>query len=303
MIKTLLSKKFTVVIVLLTGLSGAGCSTNPATGKSQLNFIGTDREIALGSTASPKFLANYGGEIESKAVWDYVSDLGHRLAKVSERPDLPWEFQVVDSSVINAFALPGGKVFVTRGLISKLENEAQLAGVLGHEVGHVTAQHIGQQMSRGMVLQGLATAIGIGAQNSNKEWLKVLGTGTQVGGTVYLLKFGRDQESEADKLGVRYMSRLGYNPTAQLDVMRILEQAAAGKKRQPEFLSTHPLPQTRINRLEKHIHEDYPDYSNPNTYQLHADRFQLLVLDPIKRLLPASHPASQPPASSTKHDG
>ena len=265
-------------------LISLGCSTNPATGKRHLNFIGQSREINLGNQAAPQFLANYGGPIDSQTVQYYVNQLGHRLADVSERPELPWEFHVVNSNQINAFALPGGKVFITRGLIEKLDNEAQLAGVLGHEIGHVTAQHIGQQMSRGMISKGLATVLGVVAESSDKDWLRMLGMGTEIGSTIYLLKFGRDQETEADTLGIRYMTRLGYNPQGQIQVMRILAQASDHQNRSPEFLATHPLPQTRIDQLEKHIRQHYPDLDHTTTYQFYPDRFHTHVLDEIKRL-------------------
>ena len=145
-----------LILIFLIGLISSGCSTNLATGQSQLNFISTQREIAIGSEASPKFLEEYGGEIPSTKIKQYVSDLGQRLAAQSERPELPWEFHVIDSQVINAFALPGGKVFISRGLMAKMTNEAQLAGVLGHEIGHVTAQHVGQRMTQGLIVQGVA---------------------------------------------------------------------------------------------------------------------------------------------------
>lgn len=267
----------------------AGCSTNPATGQRQFNVLNTEQEVAMGNEASPQFLANYGGEIPSPAIQQYVSSIGHRLAAVSERPDLPWEFHVVDSAVINAFALPGGKVFMSRGLLAHLQNEAQLAGVLGHEVGHVTAQHIGQQMSRALGIQILAAGLQIAGEQSNKDWLRVVGAGTEVGGGVYLLKFGRDQETQADELGLRYMARNGYNPAAQIEVMQILKQASGAGGGGPEFLSTHPYPDTRIQRLEKMIPQEYPDFNQPGRYEFFAQRYQQQVLATLQRLPPPRH--------------
>lgn len=278
-----------VLVAVLICLLGGGCSTNLATGKKQLNFVSTSHEISLGNKSSPQFLAGYGGELPSPAVLGYTQRLGHRLAAVSERADLPWEFHVVDSAVLNAFALPGGKVFISRGLLSRLDNEAQLAGVLGHEIGHVTAQHIGQQMSRAMLLQGAAIGLGIASKNSDRDWLRVLGVGAQVGGTVYLLKFGRDQEVEADRLGVRYMTRLGYNPVGQVQVMKVLESEGAKGDRVTEFLSTHPLPQTRIRELASHIREHYPSSEGSETYRFDAEAFRSNVLEPLKELPPPRH--------------
>lgn len=278
-----------LVWALGTALLASACSTNPATGKTQFNVLSSDQEIAIGSQAAPGFIKEYGGDIPSPPINQYVHDLGHRLAAISERPNLPWEFHVVDSAVLNAFALPGGKVFISRGLLVKLDNEAQLAGVLGHEIGHVTAQHIGQQMSRAMVLQGVAVGLGVAGEVADTEWLRVLGLGTNVGGTVYLLKFGRDQESQADELGVRYMSKLGYNPVGQLQVMEVLQKETVSHGGTLEILSTHPLPKTRIDRLNKLIKENYPNYDDPTAYRFRHDEFKVAVLDKLAQLPPPKH--------------
>ena len=132
----------------------------------------------------------------------------------------------------------------------------------------------------------------LAAEQTDEDWLRVLGVGAQVGGTVYLLKFGRDQELQADQLGVRYMSRLGYNPVAQLQVMEVLQSASAGGSRAMEFLSTHPLPQTRIDRLEKLIRKKYPDHDDPAAYRFHFDRYHKMVLDQLAELPPPRHRAA-----------
>jgi len=277
-----------LIAVLILGLIGPGCQTNPATGKKQLNMLSPQREIAMGSEASPKFIKAYGGEIPSEPILAYVRGIGHRLAEVSERPELPWEFHVVDSAVINAFALPGGKVFISRGLLVKLNSEAQLAGVLGHEVGHVTAKHINDRMAQALGWGIAGAAIGAAGQTSDQTWLKGLGIGVGVGGTVYQLKFSRSQESQADELGVRYMTRLGYNPVAQIQVMKVLKKEA-GSGNQPEFLSTHPYPDTRIKRLRKLIKKKYPKYKNPAAYTFNFEPFKQNVLEPLKKLPPPKH--------------
>jgi len=290
-----LARAAAAALAAVTLAALVACSVNPATGQRQFNVLSRQQEIRLGEEASPQFLEQGGGELPDPEVVRYVRDLGQRLAEISERPALPWEFHVLDSSVINA--RPGGKVFITRGLIEKMENEAQLAGVLGHEIGHVTAQHIGQQMSQSLLITGIGVGIGIAGEETDEDWLKVLGAGTAVGGNLYLLKFGRDQESQADTLGLRYMTKLGYNPVAQVQVMRILKQAS-GAAGGIEFLSTHPLPDTRIERLEEQIREQYPRYDDPAAYSFHADRFQQRVLDPLAKLPPAQHPpANAQPAN------
>lgn len=261
------------------------CTTNPATGKSSFTMGMTrDQEIALGVNAEPQFVKDYGGEIPSTTVNSFVSNLGHQLAAVSERPTLPWEFHAVDSDVINAFALPGGKIFVTRGLLSKLTNEAQLAGVLGHEIGHVTALHVNQQIARDTALKAALAGVDMAASTLDSQWLSVLGTGGQLGGGVYLLKFGRDDESQADELGVRYMTKLGYNPMGQIQVMQILKAASGGNGGTPEFLSTHPFPDTRIKQLKKLLEQKYPDQSQ---YKFDEASYKRNVLDQLAKLPPA----------------
>lgn len=280
-----MTRRIFLTLGLAFSLVVAACTTNPATGQKNFNILGQAEEIQLGNQAQPQFLASYGGEIPSAEIDAYVNGIGHRLAAVSERPDMPWEFHVVDSAVINAFALPGGKVFMSRALMAKMTNEAQLAGVLGHEVGHVTAQHIGQQMSQATALQiGLAA---LGAAGGNSAYLQALGMGAQAGGSLYLLKFGRDQESQADELGVRYMTRLGYNPKAQIQVMEILK-AASGSGGSAEMLSTHPLPQTRIDRLTKLIQQKYPDADAPGKYTYGQDSFKP-ILAALAKLPPPKH--------------
>jgi predicted Zn-dependent protease len=293
-----LSMRWVLPAVLVSALMG-GCSTNPATGEKQLNLISTDREKSLGAEAAPKFVEQYGGDIPSASIQTYVSDLGHRLAAVSERPELDWEFHAVDSAVINAFALPGGKVFVTRGLMEQLKSEAMLAGVLGHEVGHVTAQHIGQQMTRAMIITGIGVGIGVAGEQSDEDWLTVLGVGTSVGGGLYMLSYGRNQETQSDELGLRYMTRLGYNPIGQVQVMKVLKRASGGGGSGMEFLATHPYPDTRINHLNEVIIAQYPDYKDPQKYRINRDRYKRTVLDALKGLPKAAH---DPQGEADKQD-
>ena len=279
-----------IALLGVTLAAAPACQTSPATGRTQLNQLSTSQEIQIGTQAAPQFLEEYGGPIPSAAVRQYVADIGHRMADISERPDLPWEFQVVDSSTINAFALPGGKIFISRGLLERMDNEAQLAGVLGHEIGHVTDQHIGQQLTHQMMIQLGGVGLGIIGQQTDNQWLEVLGVGTQVGGTVYLLSFSRRHENVADELGMRYMTQVGYNPVGQLQMLNILAEEAA--RRGPggiEFLSTHPLPQTRIDRVSQIIQSAYPDHDEPGRYRFGRDEYHQNVLARLEQLPPPQH--------------
>ncbi len=272
--------------LLLVGLLPlTGCSTNPATGKLQLNTVSEAEEISLGTAAQGDFIQGNGGTVPSTRLTGYVTQLGHRLAAVSERPQLPWEFHVLNTSQLNAFALPGGKVFITRGLLSRMTTEAQLAGVLGHEIGHVTAQHVSTRMTRSNLLQGAVVLLGAAAVVSDADWMRTLGVGASAAGGVYLLKFGRDQESQSDELGVRYMTQLGYDPRGQIEVMEILKEASGGGHGS-EFFATHPLPDTRIERLGEHLEDHYLDDIAAGAQRVGRDEFQRNVLDELARLGP-----------------
>lgn len=272
-----------------------GCAINPETGQNQWIVLSEAREIKLGEQASPKFIESYGGQVPSPELSEYVRKIGVKLARKSKRPLLPWKFYVVDSAVINAFALPGGKVFLSRGLLAKLDNEAQLAGIIGHEIGHVTAKHVNDQMAGRLALRGILAGLGTATRNSNDQWLQVLGTGTRVGGTVFLLHYTRQQEYEADVLGVRYMAELGYNPMGQVQVMQILKAERASAQVGPQLLATHPLPQQRISRLRQHIGQRYTDHKSNDFYRFDRDHFHANVKQRLAELPPPKHQEKSEP--------
>ncbi|MEM9347072.1 MAG: M48 family metallopeptidase [Planctomycetota bacterium] len=276
------------LVVLFVLLPLAGCSTNEATGRSQFLPLSWNEEVQLGAEAAPQFIEQSGGELPDQSIVQYVRDMGGRLAAQSEMPDIDWEFYILDSQVINAFALPGGKVFISRGLMEKMDNEAQLAGVIGHEIGHVTARHGNERMGKAMIAQGVILAAGIGGAVSDEEWLQVLGVGTAVGGQLFLLKYSRSNELEADELGVRYMARSGYNPIGQIQVMEILREASGGSA-PPEWLSTHPASDTRISNLEELITKNYPRYNEDGFYRMGFAEFKKNILTPLSKLPPARH--------------
>jgi len=278
-----------LVLSLITLAPITGCKVNEATGRNQLLLLDWEDELRLGTDAAPEFLDQSGGEVPDEAILAYVRDLGYRLAAESEMADIEWEFHVLDSSVINAFALPGGQVFISRGLMAEMTNEAQLAGVIGHEIGHVTARHGNERMSQAMVVQIGVISAGVAGAVSDSEWMGLLGVGTAVGGQLYLLQYSRSNETEADWLGVRYMTRNGYNPLGQIQVMEILREAGGGGST-PEWLSTHPAPDTRISDLEDLIEEEYPDYDQPGVYVFNEQGFKANVLDRLAQLPPPNHP-------------
>jgi predicted Zn-dependent protease len=188
------------------------------------------------------------GVYDDAAVQKYVSDLGHKIAAISERPDLPWTFRVIDDPTVNAFAVPGGFIYVTRGLMTHLTSEAQLVGVLGHEIGHVTARHSVQDMSKQQLAQ---IGLGIGMILGGPQ-VQALGQLAGAGLQVLFLKYSRDHENQADELGVRYMRRTGYDPAEMAAVMTMLDRSSqlspeSGKV--PDWLSTHPSSPSRAQHI------------------------------------------------------
>lgn len=226
------------------------CATNPATGKKQLMLVSEAQEIAMGKGADQEAIAAYGLYPDLK-VQTYVERLGKGLAAKSERPDLPWSFKVVDDPTVNAFALPGGYIYVTRGIMAHLRSEAELVAVLGHEIGHVTGRHSASQMSKQQLAMG-----GLIVGMAVKPELQRFGELAQQGLGLLFLKFGRDDENEADELGLRYMARQDYDPREMLEVFGVLDgvtRAEGGGARMPDWLSTHPSPGNRTTRIQGQI--------------------------------------------------
>lgn len=209
-------------------------------------LMSESREIAMGREADPEIVALMG-VLDDAVVQSYVADLGRRMAAISERPHLPWTFRVLDDPLVNAFALPGGYVYVTRGILAHVNSEAELAAILGHEIGHVTARHSAEQMSRAQLAHvGLVAGYVLAPENF-RDVIGVAGIGVEL----VFLKYGRDDERQADALGFRYMTRLHYDPRPMADVFTMLERVsqAAGGGGMPEWLSTHPNPGNRRERI------------------------------------------------------
>lgn len=239
----IVSRPTALLVVLYSALAllAIGCAVNPVTGKRELSLIPESQEIQMGRDADREIVATMG-LYPDEAVQAYVGGLGRKLAASSERPNLPWTFRVVDDPVVNAFALPGGFVYVTRGLMTHLNSEAELVAVLGHEVGHVTAKHGVAQASRAQIAQ-----IGLGVGSLLKPGLDELAGIASQGIGLLFLKFGRDDERQADDIGFRYLVRSGYDPRPMAEVFDTLARvsAAQGGGRVPSWMSTHPAPENR----------------------------------------------------------
>ncbi len=239
------SIKLTLVLAL------AACAVNPATGRRELALVSEAGEIQMGRDADPQIVAQLG-LVENEGLQRYVSDLGLRLAAVSERPNLPWTFRVVDDPTVNAFALPGGYIYVTRGILLNFDSEAELAGVLGHEIGHVTARHSVSQMSR-QQLQQIGLGVGMIFSENVRQFGGLLSAGMQL----MNLSYSRGDETQSDELGLHYISDVGYDPTAMIGVFEMLAQAGggSGEGRIPEWQLTHPYPENRADNIRAYIAE------------------------------------------------
>ncbi|MBI5665296.1 MAG: M48 family metalloprotease [Nitrospirae bacterium] len=231
-------------------------------------LVSEEQEVSIGKNASPSLKWEFGGSYEDRALETYLGTIVKDLWKNSERPNLPVEFHIQNTSLPNAFALPG-YVAITRGLLSEMENEAQFAAVMGHEIGHVMARHTAKRISR-MQLQQVGIAIGAAALQGSKGGDALLAVGA-AGSSLLLLKYDRDQEIQSDRLGVKYMSALGYDPHEALSAHKVLEKSVdnyikkLGKSREEDsfvsnLLSTHPRAEVRLSEIQDMINQ-LPPYT------------------------------------------
>ena len=237
--------RFIVPVALLALV--AACATNPVTGRREFSFMSEAQEIAIAQESDPQIKGEMG-VYNDPELQNYVSEIGQRMATISERPNLPWRFTIVDVPAVNAFAVPGGGIYITRGILPFLDSEAELAGVIGHEIGHVTARHSAQQYTRQVSGQVGLLALGIfvpAARPFGQLSGQALG--------VLFLRYGRDDELQADQLGARYESTLGWDPAgvpAFLSTLGRLDEAAGDRRGVPNWLSTHPEPLSRVAEIQ-----------------------------------------------------
>ncbi len=227
------------------------CSRNPVTGKKEFMLISEKQEMAMGAGADPAIVAQYG-LYQDAEIQSFINAKGQAMAKISHRPNLNYSFKVLDSPVINAFAVPGGYVYFTRGILAHFNNEAEFAGVLGHEIGHVTARHSAQQYSKSMLAQ-----VGLIAGMVAAPKFAQYANSAQQGLGLLFLKFGRDDESQSDRLGVEYSTKIGYDAHHMANFFNTLKRmrTTQGGEEIPTFMSTHPDPGDRFNKV--HEQADY----------------------------------------------
>ena len=229
----------------------AACATNPATGKREFSLVSESDEVALGQQEAQKVTASMT-VLAHQPVQDMVKRIGMDMAKGSERPELPWSFTVLDDPVVNAFALPGGPIFITRGILTHMNSEAELASVLGHEIGHVTARHSASQMSKQQV-----ASLGLGVASIVSQTAAQYAGIAEQGLGLLMLKYGRDDETQADGLGFRYMVRTSWDPREAVKMFQMLAKTSGTEKegRPPEWMSSHPDPGNRAERASTRMKE------------------------------------------------
>lgn len=243
------------LIIAAVSLIGYWTKTqeNPVTGEKQRVSMTPEQEVAMGLQSAPQMAAEFGGLYQDAQVQQLVKSIGQKLVRNSDAARSPYQFDfhvLADQRTVNAFALPGGQVFITMALLQRLKTEDEVAGVLGHEIGHVVGRHSAEQMATQELMSGLAGAATIalsepGSANSSAYIAQYVAN-------MLNMKYGREDELESDDFGVKYLIQSGYKPEALLQVMRVLAEASGGNA-PPEFASTHPSPANRIEKIKSAI--------------------------------------------------
>ena len=254
-------------VIAVVGIIGyfAKTQVNPVTGEKQRVALTADQEKALGLKSAPQMVQQMGAKVidprqDPRAA--LVHNVGHKLVAKSDAARSPYtdtfNFHLLEDDVVNAFALPGGQIFITTALFEQLENEAQLAGVLGHEIGHVIHRHSAEQMAKRGLGQSIVGAVAVGAGGEDGGYMATMAT--NMANQMIQLSYGRDAESESDSTGIDYMVDAGYDPRGMLGVMEILKRASgSGRSGRPEFLQSHPLPDTRLKEIAAFIKKHYTE--------------------------------------------
>jgi len=267
--------------ILVPLVVAGGCQRVPGTGERKFIPLTWDQEIALGREAAPELESQFGGPLDDLLIQAYVRTVGERVARSArhpEMPELPYQFVALDSDVVNAFALPGGPVYVTRGMLEQLKTEGQLAAVLAHEIRHINGRHGSQQIGRQMgmqILLDVATAVAARSEGGARAARYGRDVADVVAGLVNL-KYTREMESEADRLGLDYMVAAGYHPQEMVNLLTLLTSTEG--PRPPEFLSTHPNPENRVGAIREIIRTKYPNRDG----RVADDEYRREVLDRLK---------------------
>jgi len=277
-------RRFLQLAALSTGGLLAGCAANPVTGRSQLMLMSREEEIQIDQTQSPfQFSTDYG-KVQNNALNAYLNRTGKALAAKSHRPTMPYNFQAVNAPYINAYAFPGGSIAVSRGILVKMENEAELAALLGHELGHVNARHTAQQMSKGTLTQLLLSVGSIAAATQGQAWGDLAANLGGLGAGMLLASYSRENEREADALGMEYAVKAGYSSEGMVGLMDILNNLNKGHSSSAAVLfSTHPMSSERYNTA---VQSARGAYAAARSLPLYRERYMDHTA-PVRALAPA----------------
>jgi len=259
----------------LSSLSAAGlmsgCATNPVSGKRQLMLLSEDQEIQIDKKNSPhQFSADYG-KVQDKALNNYINRTGEKMAAQSHRTHMPYSFRAVNATYVNAYAFPGGSIAVTRGILLSLENEAELAALLGHELGHVNARHTAQQMSKGMITQAVVGGVSVLAGTQGRVYGQLASQLGAISAGALLASYSRDNEREADALGMKYMVTTGYGSEGFIGLMDVLQSLGKDKPSTIELMfATHPMSEERYKTAVKNANTKY---KSARKKPLYRDRY------------------------------
>ena len=263
-------KNVALIICSFIFCIASGCATNPVTGSRELMLVSESEDLEIGQKYSPEIEKQLGGKIPDATVQNYIDNVGQKIAATSHRPDWEYHFTAVDDDSVNAFALPGGYVYITKGLLKNLQTEAQLAAILGHEIVHIVARDTANVMSRDIGISLLLSAV---TTEETSETVKtVANLSTQILG----LRYSRKDEREADLGGLGYMVAAGYDPAGMVETMQILQSLHSSSS--IDFFSTHPSPENRIGYISDEIAFKYRNLSKPNVGK---EDFQRNVLNRI----------------------
>ncbi len=258
-------------LFLFLGVYLFSCATNPVTGKSELMLLSRGQEVAMGEQSDPQIVAAFG-RYDDEKIQQFITEKGQQMAQISHSPELNYEFKVLDSPVVNAFALPGGFVYFTRGILAHFNNEAEFAGVLGHEIGHITARHSAKQYSRQVIAQ-VGLVAGMVLSEDFRQYAGIVQTGLGL----LFLKYGRDAESQSDRLGVEYSTKIGYDAHEMAGFFNTLSrmQEKSGQSI-PTFLSTHPDPANRYENVHK-LASQWQQKTSGSSYQTNRNSYLRMI--------------------------
>ncbi len=265
--RVLISLSITSALLMFTT-----CAKNPVTGKRDLMLLSESQEVAMGKQSDPDII-RFFGLYEDKNLQKFIDEKGQQMAAISHRNNLKYEFKIVDSPVVNAFAVPGGYVYFTRGIMAHFNNEAEFAGVLGHEIGHITARHSAKQYSNAMLAQiGLVAGMALSPEFAQFADLAQSGIG------LLFLKFGRDAESQSDRLGVEYSTKINYDAREMAGFFQTLDRLStqSGSDEVPTFLSTHPDPADREEKVAK-LAEEWKRKTKSTSLKVNRDNYLKMI--------------------------